>query len=335
MRRLRYLFTLFAHLDYKQMLQQAGKVGKVAHRPAIVIFFDMIWCGARYRAGYMDYVTFQFYRLNAAQRASYITRGINDGWTLKYDDKNYMDVFSDKIKFNTLFAEYVRREWIGIDGTPKADVIGFLAKHGTVIAKPIPGGSGVGVEKLTLADFPDGDAAYQYIIDKNLKLLEQLIVQTAAMAKLNPGTVNTVRPVTFIDDDGTPHLIFACIRIGTAGNVVDNVHHGGLTTPIDLATGTLTLPAANGAGQSFDTHPDTGAQIRGMTIPDWPELTDFILKVALIVPQMRYVGWDIALTDAGPEIIEGNDTPSNDLYQRPAFLPDGYGLLPRFRQLMH
>ena len=334
MRKIRYLVKLFAHLDYKQMLQQAGKVSKVARRPAIFIFFDMIWCGARYRAGYMDYVTYQFWRLSGAQRATYITRGINDGWTLKYDDKNYMELFSDKRQFNTKFADYVHREWIGIEGTPKEQVLDFLSRHDQVIAKPVHGGCGVGVERLRRADFPDLDAMYQHAVSNNNMLLEEVIIQCKELAALNPDTVNTIRPVTFIDDAGVPHLIFTGIRIGAAGGVVDNMLQGGFTTSVDMETGVLNYPMSNEAGESFDVHPDTGAQIKGAAVPRWPEFIDFILKVALIVPQMRYVGWDIAITEDGPVIIEGNDTPSPHLYQRPAFLPDGYGLLPRFRKLM-
>ncbi len=33
------------------------------------------------------------------------------------------------------------------------------------------------------------------------------------------------------------------------------------------------------------------------------------------MPGLRYVGWDIALTDAGPVVIEGNARPSLRVFQ--------------------
>jgi len=37
------------------------------------------------------------------------------------------------------------------------------------------------------------------------------------------------------------------------------------------------------------------------------EAVKMIKELALIVPEVRYVGWDIALTDKGWVLIEGND----------------------------
>ncbi len=35
------------------------------------------------------------------------------------------------------------------------------------------------------------------------------------------------------------------------------------------------------------------------------------------MPKMRYVGWDICITEKGFAVIEANEYPGNDLYQIP------------------
>jgi hypothetical protein len=43
-----------------------------------------------------------------------------------------------------------------------------------------------------------------------------------------------------------------------------------------------------------------------------------VTEAALVVPQVRTVGWDIAITPSGPIIIEGNSKWNKDTWQIPA-----------------
>ena len=40
------------------------------------------------------------------------------------------------------------------------------------------------------------------------------------------------------------------------------------------------------------------------------EAFDMCKKASLKVPKLRYIGWDVAITENGPAIIEGNEYPS-------------------------
>ena len=50
------------------MFDKIDDVSKKSNMSKIRIFFDMIWCGFRYGAGYMDYDVIGFYKLNSKQR---------------------------------------------------------------------------------------------------------------------------------------------------------------------------------------------------------------------------------------------------------------------------
>jgi len=54
-------------------------------------------------------------------------------------------------------------------------------------------------------------------------------------------------------------------------------------------------------------HPDTGIQIIGAQIPKWEELLALVEELVKIIPEQKYVGWDLALTTNGWCMIEGND----------------------------
>ena len=57
-------------------------------------------------------------------------------------------------------------------------------------------------------------------------------------------------------------------------------------------------------------------------------------KAAMEIEQIKFAGWDIAITESGPVIVEGNDYPSYDFWQLPAHTPNRIGLLPFYKKLI-
>jgi len=53
-------------------------------------------------------------------------------------------------------------------------------------------------------------------------------------------------------------------------------------------------------------HPETGGQIEGREFKEWPELEALALKAHKCFPEIFSIGWDLALTTKGPQIVEGN-----------------------------
>ena len=75
----------------------------------------------------------------------------------------------------------------------------------------------------------------------------------------------------------------------------------------------------------------TGTPIKGFQFPDWEKAIELVLGAAREIPQMAYVGWDIAFTPDGPCLVEGNNFPGHDIYQLPEHTPDKIGVYPKFR----
>jgi len=120
--------------------------------------------------------------------------------------------------------------------------------------------------------------------------------------------------------------VLAACKIPVGGAPTDHLRLGGIAAPIDLATGRLG-PAIRKAPESFvapcDRHPDTGAVIEGFQLPHWEGVKCLAVCAHQALDQIVCVGWDVAILESGPVLIEGNDNPGHTSSQWPAGVPLG------------
>lgn len=186
----------------------------------------------------------------------------------------------------------------------------------------------MGVEKLARADFASTEDMYDYLKRADADLIEDVVVQHPDMARINPGSVNTIRVYTVLSD-GEANAVYACIRMGNSDRPVDNINAGGMYSPIDMETGKIAGPACDKQFRVYEAHPRTGTVLTGYQIPLWSEAIAMCCEAAHVVPQMGYLGWDVAITEDGPLFIEANNMPGHDAFpQMPSQAPDKIGFLP-------
>lgn len=334
MSKLSYFFKRLVKMDWKAMWKTTGLLKERSGKSRLWLMADMLRCAVKYNAGYVDYKIAQMYRLNDAQRATVITRGISNGIVRRMNDKAYWHFFDDKTQFNALFKEYIPRQWLLITpDTDPAKLEALTAGRTQLIGKPLEGSSGQGILKFTEADWARGPEVFKaLLLEKGIGILEEIVEQHPAMASLCPTSVNTCRIATLLGDK-RQGIVYAFLRMGN-GKVMDNVDCGGMAARIDLDSGKLLTVGADKQGNTFTKHPMTGTPIIGFTIPYWEEAKSMCLEAAKKVPQMRFVAWDVAITPEGPTFIEGNSFPSHAIPQFAAHYPDGIGILPEFRKFI-
>ena len=148
-------------------------------------------------------------------------------------------------------------------------------------------------------------------------LLEEYVVQHPSLMELSPSGLNTVRVFTQIHE-GDVRFLGARFRI-SVNSPVDNMGAGNLAAPVDMETGIVAGPGVYSdiTKEDQDVHPVTGLPIAGFVIPYWQEVIDLSRRSALSNPENRSVGWDIAITEKGPQLIEGNHNWCKLLWQLP------------------
>lgn len=311
-------------MDYGAMV---GKINSIHRKTGVsrpYILYDMWQCAKKYGAGYMDYNLYEMYDLTPEQRDTYITRGRTDDLVRKYNDPEYYYIFEDKRVFDDTFDKYLKRDWAGIDDMPAS--LELIEKHDILFAKPALGIGGGGVERIKTGEFKSAKDVYHHILSLGYDyIIEEPIVQNEAVSSIYPVSINTVRLVTILDSRGVGHVVNACFRIGNNGDHVDNFSHGGMVCPVDVATGIVTGPAEDKNQEVYETHPYTGTPITGFAFPNWNEAIKMTEEAAILIPQVAFVGWDIAFSVKGPVFVEGNHYPGHVLHQLPASTPSRIG----------
>ena len=97
MKKLRFLIGRIFGMNYKQLFDTVKKVHKVSGKNSVALFFDIIYCGLKYQAGYIDYLNARMDTLNAEERRDVVTRGVNNQYVVKYNDFDYVHYFINKM----------------------------------------------------------------------------------------------------------------------------------------------------------------------------------------------------------------------------------------------
>ena len=196
------------------------------------------------------------------------------------------------------------------------------------------GACGKGIQKIKPKEWNDKQELYNHLKKNGTTVLEEAVIQHDKLNELHPTSVNTCRIVSILKDDGNVDIVTAYLRIGN-GMHVDNFNSGGMVVPINVETGIIEYPALDKVGSLYEIHPMTNTRIVGFKIPLWNQAKDLVKNLGKVVPEVRLVGWDIAITNKGPVVIEANDFPGHDIYQLPPHRTDGIGVLPMFEKAIY
>ena len=149
------------------------------------------------------------------------------------------------------------------------------------------------------------------LLQKLPLLFEEKIEQSKQFSEFNASSINTVRFMTVLMPSGEAKVIATFIKIGREGAFVDNAGSGGnVDAGVNPETGELYGAIIyNGFRKTIaiNNHPDSGACLNGVTIQNWKSICDRVCCFQQRFPFLKAVGWDIAVTEKGPVVIEIND----------------------------
>lgn len=297
----------------QEFKEQAEIVSSIYGGGKLHVLASMLWCLVRYGSRPIDYVRFEFYKKSKRERNRYLTfyRYLR---CIKHFGYGLEGVKDKEAEYKT-YKDYIRRKWMIVDkDTNSKEIEIFIKKNGVVIAKPIKGDMGRGVMKIDEVE----SEVYQTLLkekDKKVFVVEQLITNCEEISAINPSSLNTVRATTLIEKDGTPRILSMILRVGAPGCHVDNWGAGGVGYNFDIETGICNMYGRDKKNHPYVFHPGSNIQMIGFKLPKYEELKKYVLELTQVYPQARYVGWDVAITPNGYDLVEMNCPAGHDMFQ--------------------
>jgi len=314
-----YFFYYLKETNFKLFRKSLAYACELSGRPKSALIIDAILSLFKYNTSFIDYFYFRFWEIEPTERRMWAGTGFMYEYQLQMNPRSSRKVLENKIEFLRNYKGFVKREYSTLEGLEKsAEKSEVLLNHlsGLIVLKDSLGQAGRAVEVKKTAGLTSGVLA-NYMHSKGYDLAEEYVVQHPDMSNLSPSGLNTVRIITQVDK-GQVDFLGARLRI-SVNSMVDNMAAGNLAAPIDLSTGIVTGPGVYSDITKTDEqiHPVTGVSIVGFQIPFWPEVCQMARDAALFGTRNRSVGWDIAITGNGPELIEGNHNWCKLLWQLP------------------
>ena len=321
MKKMSFLLGSIKPTTINSLLNVRNKVKEKSNKHFILL--DMIYCSLKYQAAFYDYLEFEFYSINNKQRKTYLTNGKNNEIVKTFNDKNYWYLLDDKAEFNKLYKKYLNRDFL-LPNSSIEEFNSFIKNKDRVIVKPVDGVGGVGIKIVSTKE--------ENLYEKYKKyLIEEIIIQNDKLNEIYNKSVNSLRLFTFYDGKNS-YLLQSIIKFGN-GNVVDNFSSGGMYAFVS-DDGTIITPAIDKNDNIYESHPITKKQILGFKIPLFEEAKKTVLEASKELNEIKYIGWDVAITNDKASIIEGNSYPG--VFQiKPSFSKDKTGILPKYEKIMN
>ncbi len=269
---------------------------------------DMMTEAKRYNVGFDEYIFYHFRDRSQEDRREFIPTRERALYCERLNDPKNQMIFDDKGETYRVFGKYFKRDLVEVVGwtAESTDVLrAFVEKHPRFIIKPFNGGNGIGIriadlEKEGPFEMLCGTLKREY---KAGFVAEELIIQAKELAAVHEASVNTMRIFTVRFDDRVD-LLPCAWRVGTGGNCVDNGGSGGIFCAVD--DDGVVIATSDEKGHSYEVHPTTGHPLIGFKVPRFEEAKELAKELAQVVPSNRYCGWDLALTEDGWVMQEGN-----------------------------
>ena len=151
------------------------------------------------------------------------------------------------------------------------------------------------------------DDFFDIYVDKGAFVLQKLIKPHGFFDGITDATA-TVRLINMVDDTGVFNP-FAVLKLPMGNSIADNFWRtDNLVCALDTTIGEIqTLVGKTDMGyENYAALPNSDRKLIGEVLPHWDAVKSLNETVALMHHDIKYGSTDIAITDAGPVVIEVN-----------------------------
>lgn len=323
-KRVLYIGYYYSQLDWELFNKFMNYVTKSSGKSKLIIWLDIIRSSFTYNISFLEYFQFGFIEATSEKRKLWAGTGFMYEYQLKMNPQRDREKLEDKVTFLDNYKQFVIHKHFSLNQLEEKPqrLVKMLSNSSKLVLKSRNGKCGNGIEIIKSAGFSP-EQVLGKMRESGNDLLEEFVVQHEEINRLSSSGLNTLRVITQVNSMNQVDFLGARLRI-TVNSGIDNLAAGNLAAFVDMNTGKITRNAVYSdiTKASVGFHPITKQEFIGFKIPYWEETIKMVEAAALLYPENRSIGWDVAITNKGPELIEGNHDWCKLLWQ----LPVGEGL---------
>jgi len=317
--RLIYFGYYILTLDTGKLNKYLIYASEIVQKSRFYILADAIKAVFEFNISILDYFQFRLFEKVKSERLKWAGTGFMFEYQRIMNPPFARERLENKVQFNCYFRSFIKREFATYQSIKSDNEITERLLKNTshiIVLKKSLGQAGKDICFLKTKNL-DSHKLLSIMKKCRYDLAEEYVIQHPEMMLLSDTGLNTVRVITQVFS-GRIIILATRLRI-SINSEVDNMAAGNAAAPLDLETGIVSGPAVFSDITKPDLlcHPITGVQIIGFQVPFWRQVIRMVTKAAMMIPENRSVGWDVAITSQGPLLIEGNHNWCKLLWQLP------------------
>lgn len=296
---------MFKHDKRQELIKVAKKASSRIEKSLFSITLDILLCEKKYNIDYNEYLKNEIYLLNDIQRECYISEKTNKDWVAKYNDKSYEHIFLDINKFYTTFQHFINREYFIVNEKNYNEFVGFLIGKSKIVAKSKRKNNKQKPNVIRVNAKTDRRKLYDTLIKDKTVILEEFISQTTELSKVCESSVNSVIFTTFINDEGKVCILNRIFKIGMDNFKLNNEWLYSLLN----SKGKILYTPTNFSNKKLNNISKLKVNKKEFIFNDLKKLEEFVYYIAGEFKEVRYVSWNVTITDKGPTLLSADFYP--------------------------
>ena len=304
LKRLIHVAYFVKSCDWKKLRKQSSYVQSAFHQSRFSQFRSMLRDAFKYGMQFHDYYYFGFYQKSESEKKEYASMSFMHALHKKFNTNS--EILNDKLLFNEKYSEFVKRGWLNLQNSDTKTIEDFIRGKDKVVLKRSKGTVGKDVLIVDTNTITSNELERK-AKKEHYNLMEEFVYQHHDLQALSPNSLNTIRIITMLKSDNNVDIFCSLLRMGV-DKKTDNFSTGGIAALIDVSSGRVSEDAISIdiSESSYSCHPVSKMKIKGFQIPYWDECIKMVEAAARKYPENKTVGWDVAVCEGGPVLIEGN-----------------------------
>jgi hypothetical protein len=312
----------------KRLIQYCWKNKK----PVLITGIRLSWL--RWKTGIGICYLMDINYLFGETRDTYMMHDEYINLVLKVNDLAARQFMNHKENLLKRCPDLVKRDFLVLEEHSKKDILDFIRKHPKFVSKINASACGEGF-CVYESDGSDPYEILEKIKIQGADILEEYVYQHTAISEIYPESVNTIRMHTVNNGKEVRCFINPYMRIGANGSVVDVAGEGYKLVLNPDGTVLESVFLKSGLVEKAEYHRDTGKRFSEVKIPFMEEVYELVKKAAVRCPETPYIGWDVAIRQDGPLLIEGNGCSGCfDSYQKISNIYYGCGMKKEILEML-